>query len=108
MSRIETDARQVLLDRRSHLRRAPYARTPADPAASWHDWESTPPALPEAARRELAEIDAALKRLEAGMYGRCEACNGPLGLQRIRAIPEARYCLSCSGHAVAPAGEDPA
>jgi RNA polymerase-binding transcription factor DksA len=22
-----------------------------------------------------------------------------MGLQRLRALPEARYCLSCSGHA---------
>jgi RNA polymerase-binding transcription factor DksA len=108
MSRIESEARQLLMERKSHLRRGPEVGSPADPTASWRDWESTPPPLPEAARRELTEIDAALRRLEAGMYGRCEACNGPLGLQRIRAIPEARYCLSCSGHAIPPPAEDPA
>ena len=97
MSRIETEARQLLLERRKSLRRAPELPPRVDPAARWRDWETAPPALPEAARRELADIDAALQRLEAGDYGRCLACSGPLGHQRLRAIPEARYCLSCSG-----------
>ncbi len=41
-------------------------------------------------------IEDALRRIDDGNYGRCEACGGPLGLQRIRAIPEARFCLTCS------------
>jgi len=47
---------------------------------------------------ELAEVDAALGRIAAGSYGTCISCGGPLGLQRLRAIPEARFCLGCSGH----------
>ncbi len=56
-----------------------------------------PPPLSEPTLRELEDIDAALERIEDGRYGACLACGGPMGLQRLRAIPEARYCLACSG-----------
>jgi len=45
--------------------------------------------------RELAEIDAAQARLEAGTFGLCEACGDPLPLARLRALPTARRCLPC-------------
>jgi RNA polymerase-binding transcription factor DksA len=57
-----------------------------------------PAPVSDGVRREIADIDAALARIQAGSYGRCLNCGGPLGLQRLRAIPEARYCLACSGH----------
>ncbi len=97
MSRIDSEARRLLLTRRESLHRGAAESTRADPTASWVDWESFPDPISEVTRRELADIDDALRRIEEGCYGRCEACGGPLGLQRIRAIPEARFCLSCSG-----------
>ena len=98
MSRIEAEARTLLLKRRESLHRSPAdALRPLDPAASWRDWESLPEPISENARRELAEVEEALRRIEEGTYGRCVSCAGPLGLQRIRAIPEARFCLACSG-----------
>src|SRR5512146_1018446 len=97
MSRIEAEARMLLLNRRESLYRRPVDVVRADPASSWQDWESLPEPISELTRRELADIDDALRRIEEGSYGRCESCGGPMGLQRIRAIPEARFCLSCSG-----------
>ncbi len=97
MSRIEIEARALLLRRRESLHRGPAESIQGDPASSWHDWEWRPEPIAELTRRELAEIDDALRRIEEGRYGRCERCGGPMGLQRIRAIPEARFCLSCSG-----------
>ena len=97
MSRFEVEAREVLLRRRRSLRQGPLAIGPADPAARWRDYESVPPPMSEPARRELEDIDAALERIQAGRYGACLACGGPMGLQRLRAIPEARYCMACSG-----------
>jgi hypothetical protein len=47
-------------------------------------------------QRELAEIDAALARIEDGTYGRCEVCGHAIGFQRLRAVPEARTCVNCS------------
>lgn len=45
------------------------------------------------AEAELAEIDAALARLDAGAYGRCEECSGEISEARLEALPAARYCL---------------
>jgi RNA polymerase-binding transcription factor DksA len=48
------------------------------------------------AERELAEIDAALARIDAGSYGSCERCGGAIGRSRLRALPEIRFCASCA------------
>ncbi len=98
MSRIEAEAREVLLRRREALRGGGRAApAPGDPAARWADYEAAPAPVPDGVRRELADIDAALARIADGRYGTCQACGGPMGLQRLRAIPEARYCMACSG-----------
>lgn len=98
MSRIEADAREVLLRRRRSLSDPDDTPLGGDPSARWSDYEAALEPLSEVVRRELAEIDAALVRIQEGRYGTCQNCGGPLGLQRLRALPEARYCLACSGH----------
>jgi RNA polymerase-binding transcription factor len=98
MSRIELEAREVLLRRRRSL--ADIGPSPTgDPAARWSDYEAAAEPRSEVVRRELAEIDEALTRIQDGQYGTCVACGGPIGLQRLRAIPEARFCMACSGQA---------
>lgn len=101
MSFIETDAREVLLRRRRAIADHETVPASADPAARWSDWEAAHEPLSATVRRELAEIDAALSRISEGRYGRCQSCGGPMGLQRLRALPEARYCIGCSGTASA-------
>ena len=91
LSKIETEARRILLERRHSLWPAPVESGPSPDAPA-----SVPSRLGEAQRSELAAIDEALHRITEGRYGSCLACGGPLGLQRIRAIPEARYCIACS------------
>ncbi len=98
MGRIEAEAREVLLRRRRSLSQSPTPTPPADPAARWSDYEGLPDPISEGVRRELADIDAALARIQEGRYGNCLNCGGPMGLQRLRAIPEARYCIACSGN----------
>jgi len=44
----------------------------------------------------LDEIEEALRKLDAGTYGRCEACGGPIAPARLEAMPAARYCISCA------------
>ncbi len=97
MTRIESEARDVLLRRRRSLSEMAPQPT-GDPAARWTDYEGAAEPRSEVVRRELAEIDEALARIQDGRYGTCVSCGGPMGLQRLRAIPEARYCLACSGH----------
>ena len=52
---------------------------------------------------ELAEIDAAMGRLDAGTYGICEQCRQPIGEGRLEAMPAARYCVDDQARAGAPA-----
>lgn len=52
--------------------------------------------LTDLERGALAEIDAALARIERGTFGRCEACAGAIGRHRLRAVPQARLCLECA------------
>jgi DnaK suppressor protein len=46
---------------------------------------------------EISEIDAALERIAAGTYGTCEICGHAIGRDRLRALPEVRRCVTCSG-----------
>jgi len=43
--------------------------------------------------RLLANIEAALRRIEAGDYGYCEETGEPIGLPRLLLRPTARLCL---------------
>lgn len=43
---------------------------------------------------ELGEIDRALFRIKAGIYGRCAECGKKIGESRLNAIPEAETCIT--------------
>lgn len=44
-------------------------------------------------RKLVAKIDGALKRIETGDFGYCEATGRPISLKRLIARPVATYCL---------------
>ena len=44
---------------------------------------------------ELREIAAALDRIKDGSFGSCEACEGNIPKERLRAIAYARLCVGC-------------
>jgi len=46
-------------------------------------------------RDELAEVQAALRRLDDGSYGDCADCGEPIPLQRLRVQPAAARCAAC-------------
>ncbi|HOQ21838.1 TraR/DksA family transcriptional regulator [Microbacterium paulum] len=54
----------------------------------------------EALRRSLgeerSEVDAALARVDAGAYGICVACGGPIAPGRLAARPMATLCIACA------------
>lgn len=43
----------------------------------------------------LKEVDRALARCAGGSFGVCEGCAEEISANRLRAIPWARYCLTC-------------
>jgi RNA polymerase-binding protein DksA len=49
--------------------------------------------LGENAEHVLAEIDAALQRIDEGTFGTCAACGGPIGEERLEAVPYATLCI---------------
>ena len=53
-------------------------------------------ALLAAARERAAELDDALRRLDAGTYGACERCGRPIAADRLAARPFARHCMACA------------
>ena len=54
-------------------------------------------ALADSARTRIAEIDAALTRLDDGTYGVCTGCGEPIPPARLRARPAAATCVACAG-----------
>lgn len=44
---------------------------------------------------ELARVQAALRRLDAGAYGDCADCGEPIPLERLRVQPAAERCAAC-------------
>lgn len=47
------------------------------------------------AHHALAEIEAALGRIDAASYGTCEQCGGRLRADWLEASPQLRYCRRC-------------
>src|SRR5438045_4050954 len=57
----------------------------------------------EQVEAELADVDRALRRLDDGTYGTCEACGDPIGDDRLEALPAARFCVTHQSQAEATA-----
>lgn len=58
-------------------------------------------ALLEQSRQGLAQIEAALERIDAGTYGVCAMCGEQIGEGRLEARPWTPYCIR---HSAGPAG----
>jgi len=48
-------------------------------------------------KEEVAAIDAALKRMENGIFGICISCGEPIAEARLEAVPYATKCQNCMG-----------
>ena len=51
--------------------------------------------LEENEERLIAEIDAALQRIEEGTFGLCATCGNPIGEERLEAVPYTTQCIEC-------------
>ena len=47
-------------------------------------------------RRTLQEIETALRRMKAGVYGQCEICGTTIPDARLHALPWTRVCVHCA------------
>ncbi|MEU5045827.1 TraR/DksA family transcriptional regulator [Streptomyces griseorubiginosus] len=51
--------------------------------------------LAASARLVLADVEAALTRMDLGHYGTCHLCRGPIARVRLLIVPQARFCARC-------------
>jgi DnaK suppressor protein len=52
-------------------------------------------ALRDRADQQLVLVDEALARLDAGTFGICVRCGGPIATERLEALPWAARCIDC-------------
>ncbi len=52
--------------------------------------------LGESQRKEVAQIDAALARIDAGTYGECVDCGSTISLERLEVVPFALRDSECT------------
>lgn len=108
-SRLNTDREQVL-DRIAELEQEFAAIvTSASEGSAGGDDEHDPEgatvaferqhiaALAAQAREHLAAIDAALRKVDSGIYEICDKCGGPIGEERLAARPASLICVRCAG-----------
>jgi RNA polymerase-binding protein DksA len=50
----------------------------------------------QAGLKELRSIDAALQRIEDGVYGQCLTCGEGISEERLGAVPYALRCRNCA------------
>ena len=75
----------------------------ADVAASNHMAEDATAAFDQAAavslqrghQVALGEVERALARMITGTYGECERCRTQIDFARLKAIPQAAFCMNC-------------
>jgi DnaK suppressor protein len=46
-------------------------------------------------RATLLQIENALRRMDEGSYGKCANCGQMISIQRLEAVPWARFCIDC-------------
>ena len=46
---------------------------------------------------KLRQVCASLETYRTGEYGHCRTCEEPIGYPRLKARPEAPFCLDCQG-----------
>jgi RNA polymerase-binding transcription factor DksA len=48
----------------------------------------------EQVEAELADVERALRRIDDGRYGKCEACGAEIADDRLEAMPATRFCIT--------------
>jgi len=58
--------------------------------------------ITDAEKQNLDKIEAALRKIEKGAYGRCESCQKIIPRLRLEVMPWARYCINCQARNEVP------
>jgi len=82
--------RAFRLDQLDRMRGAVHRLRPRTPADLEVDRS-----LRDGARSALYEVESALRRIEAGTYGRCLRCHSALERARLEILPHAALCMPC-------------
>ena len=53
--------------------------------------------LLEQLEAEISDLDAALRKIDEGTYGRCEVCSKEIEPERLEAMPGTRTCFEHAG-----------
>ena len=56
----------------------------------------------ERAQGKLKKLEAALRRMEEGTYGLCEACGRAIEPERLAALPITILCIACAHQGAQP------
>jgi len=48
-----------------------------------------------ALEKRLKNINLALEKIKKGTYGICEKCGQKISSERLKVLPEARFCIKC-------------
>lgn len=108
LERRREDTRQRLLTRSAELherlrrvredlarRREPLPKDSSD-AAIVVENDEVLQAIEDTALREIDRIQQALARIHAGKFAVCDACDGEIEPDRLRAVPFATQCSHCA------------
>ncbi len=100
--RLSAIARKEALAQPLHHREVPLPADLEDQAVELENDEAMV-AIEAELDLELRKVDAALQRIKAGSYERCESCAETIGRARLEALPEASLCVNCATAAEATA-----
>jgi DnaK suppressor protein len=93
----------VELEDLAHVKHSSASGDAAD-AAFDSSGEEIASTLAELESKELAQIERALRRLKAGVYGKCEACSLTIPVARLNALPYSTLCVKCQREMEAEGG----
>lgn len=69
-----------------------FGQHPADSASNAFEREKAFSIL-DGVEAELDDVERALKHLDEGTYGQCQACGCEIGDERLAAVPATRFCM---------------
>jgi RNA polymerase-binding protein DksA len=100
-ARLEAERGVLLAEAQTEIEGTGQVTYGSQAAAATHVFEQQRDiALRDKARAQLEAVEAALRRLDEGTYGRCTNCGKPIAAERLEAIPWAEHCIDCqrAGH----------